>query len=127
MFHYTVETKKSVEDAVESLEQQLSLEQFGVLWKFNVKDKLTEKGLDFHQEFRILEVCNPKEAESILSENTLAGYFLPCKMVVYDEQGTTKIGMPKPTALVSLLGDAAVQSLASDIEERLIHCISKSV
>ncbi|WP_404407387.1 DUF302 domain-containing protein [Jeotgalibacillus malaysiensis] len=127
MFHYTVETKQSVEEAMTTLENNLKEEQFGVLWQFDIKNKLQEKGLDFDQTFHVLEVCNPKEAKNVLEQNLLAGYFLPCKMVVYDENGTTKIGMPKPTSLIQMVEDEEIKTLAADIEERLIGCMDKSV
>jgi len=127
MYHYTVETNKSIDDAIHSLEENLSAEKFGVLWSFNVKDKLQEKGLDFEQDFRILEVCNPHEAEKVLSLNQMVGYFLPCKIVVYDDHGTTKIGMPKPSALINIVEDDRLNDLALDIENRLIACIDKSI
>lgn len=127
MFHYTVSTNKGLEEAVESLQASLKEEQFGVLWNFDLKGKLNEKGLEFEQDFRILEVCNPKEAQRVLNENTLAGYFLPCKMVVYVEEGTTKIGMPKPSSLTAMVEDENIQAMASDIEARLIACMDKSV
>ncbi|MFC7319621.1 DUF302 domain-containing protein [Halobacillus campisalis] len=127
MFDYTVSTNKNVTEAVESLEASLKEQQFGVLWTFDIKDKLQEKGLDFEKEYKVLEVCNPKEAQKVLSENQMAGYFLPCKMVVYDDEGTTKIGMPRPTALISMVNDDTIESLAADIEERLISCMDKSV
>lgn len=44
MFHYTVETDKSVDDAIAALEQALAEEKFGVLWRFSIQDKLNEKG-----------------------------------------------------------------------------------
>jgi uncharacterized protein (DUF302 family) len=75
----------------------------------------------------VLEVCNPQEAQKVLTENELAGYFLPCKIVVYESKGQTKIGMPKPTALINILNNDSMQQFAKDIEERLIHCIDKSV
>ncbi|TFE02095.1 DUF302 domain-containing protein [Jeotgalibacillus salarius] len=127
MFHYTVETKQSVEEAMTTLENNLKEEQFGVLWQFDIKNKLQEKGLDFDQTFHVLEVCNPKEAKNVLEKNLLAGYFLPCKMVVYEENGTTKIGMPKPTSLIQMVEDEDIKTLAADIEERLIVCMDKSV
>ncbi|KHE71093.1 DUF302 domain-containing protein [Halobacillus sp. BBL2006] len=127
MFDYTVETKKGMDEAVESLEANLMEEKFGVLWNFDLKNKLQEKGLEFEKDFKILEVCNPKEAQRVLNENTLAGYFLPCKMVVYTEDGTTKIGMPKPTSLIQMVEDEKIQAIARDIEERLIGCIDRTV
>ncbi|MBP1950915.1 DUF302 domain-containing protein [Virgibacillus litoralis] len=127
MFHYTVETTKSLEEAIQSLEQSLKEEKFGVLWQFDVKDTLQKKGFEFNQPFQVLEVCNPKEAQRVLSQNQLVGYFLPCKIVVYEDAGMTKIGMPKPTALIQMVEDESLNEIARDIENRMISCIDKSI
>lgn len=127
MFNYTVETEKSVNQAVQSLEEALKEEKFGVLWNFDLTAKLQEKGEDFNTPYTILEVCNPKEANKVLSSNLMIGYFLPCKIVVYEEGGSTKIGMPKPTSLISMAEGHDVQAIAEDIEKRLISAIDKSI
>lgn len=57
----------------------------------------------------------------------MAGYFLPCKIVVYEHEGKTKIGMPKPTALISLLNDEKMKLFAKDIEDRLINVLNNSI
>lgn len=126
-FDYTVETKNNIQTAISSLEETLREEKFGVLWEFDIKGKLQEKGLEFNQDYKVLEVCNPHEAQRILSKNKMVGYFLPCKIVVYSDQGKTKIGMPRPTALVSMVNDDKIKELAEDIEQRLIGCIDKSI
>ncbi|MFD1606441.1 DUF302 domain-containing protein [Oceanobacillus luteolus] len=128
MFDYTAVTDKNMEKAIKSLEESLKEEKFGILWSFDLKKKFQEKGLEFHKEFKVLEVCNPHEAQRVLNENEMAGYFLPCKIVVYDDNhGKTKIGMPKPTALISLLNDEKMKQFAQDIEDRLISCINSSI
>ncbi|MCY9667550.1 DUF302 domain-containing protein [Paenibacillus alginolyticus] len=126
MFHYTMETAKSPEQAIAALQENLKEEKFGVLWQLDMKEKLNEKGVDFDQTYHILEVCNPVEAKRVLSENSLVGYFLPCKIAVYDEGGTTKIGLPKPTALIGFVENEALMGIAEDIEKRLIAVIDKS-
>ncbi|MCY9657157.1 DUF302 domain-containing protein [Paenibacillus chondroitinus] len=127
MFHYTVETNQSIEEAIASLENNLKEEKFGVLWHLNMQEKLKEKGIDFDQKYHILEVCNPVEAKRVLSENAIVGYFLPCKITVYEDQGTTKIGLPKPTALIGMVDSGALQGIAEDVEKRLVSCVDKTV
>ena len=126
-FHFVLESSKTVDQAIKSLETNLKDEGFGVLWTFNIKDKLEEKGFGLDEEFLVLEVCNPKEAERVLKENKLVGYFLPCKIVVYKENGVTKVGMPRPTALISMIENAELKEMAADIEKRLIVCLEKSI
>ena len=96
------------------------------MWKFNIQEKLKEKGVDLEKEFFVLEVCNPHEAKRVLTENSLVGYFLPCKVVVYKEDGKTKIGLPRPSSLIKMISDEKLVALAQDIENRLIGCIDKA-
>ncbi|WP_164219198.1 DUF302 domain-containing protein [Virgibacillus sp. YIM 98842] len=127
MFHYTVETDQTMEEAIQSLEKSLKEDKFGVLWQFDLKETLNNKGFEFEQPYRVLEVCNPLEAQRILTKNQMVGYFLPCKIVVYEADGKVKIGMPKPTALIELAEDDALMDIARDVENKLIHAIDKSI
>ncbi len=76
--------------------------------------------------YRILEVCNPVEAAKVLGHNVLVGYFLPCKITVYEDAGETKIGLPKPTAMIGLLNDPELKLIAEKIEKVLIDVLEKS-
>lgn len=126
-FHYTVETDKSIDETVKALETTLKEEKFGVLWDFDLTAKLQEKGMDFDSPYRVLEVCNPKEADRVLKEDKVIGYFLPCKIVVYEDAGNTKIGLPKPTTLIELANNEKLTEIATDIENRLIRCIDQAI
>lgn len=127
MFHYTVESALDIEGSIAALEASLKEEQFGILWRFNIQDKLKEKGFAFERDFVVLEVCNPAEANRVLNQNAMAGYFMPCKIVVYEQDGKTRIGMPKPAAFMDLLEDDELKPIAADVEERLIRCIDRAV
>lgn len=76
MFNYTVETSKSRDEAVHTLEENLKEEKFGVLWNFDLTAKLQEKGTDFGTPFTVLEVCNPQGSEPN-SIRRSAGRLLP--------------------------------------------------
>ena len=116
---YKVQTNKSFEKSIEDLKKSLSNHHFGVLWELNFKDKLKEKGLDFDRNFKILEVCNPIQAKKVLEENIEVGFFLPCKMVVYEDGGSVIIGMPKPTGLIGLINDKNLVGIALEVENEL--------
>ncbi len=126
MFHYTVTVDKPVDEAVVSLTESLQKRRFGVLWQLDVPAKLQEKGVDFQVPYRILEVCNPQEASRVLSANLHVGYFLPCKIVVYEEDGKTKIGLPRPTVLLEILGDDRLQETARRLETVLQEAIDEA-
>lgn len=125
-FDYTVESKKKPDELIKALEAELKEEGFGVLWSFNVKEKLQEKGLEYNDNFHILEVCNPHDAKEILSLSKLAGYFLPCKVVVYEDNGKTFAGMPQPSTLMDFIDDEKVNDMANNVEKRMISCFEKA-
>ncbi|BCB05673.1 DUF302 domain-containing protein [Bacillus sp. KH172YL63] len=125
MFHYTKEVSMSVKEAVEKVEAALKEESFGVLWHLDLAQKLDDKGLDFNEEVVVLEVCNPHEAKKVLEESMLVSYFLPCKVTVYTESGTTKIGMAKPSKLIEMVDSDELKATALDIENRLIGCLER--
>jgi uncharacterized protein (DUF302 family) len=121
--NYKVVTEKSFENAIESLKESLSKHNFGVLWELNFKDKLKEKGLDFDRNFKILEVCNPKQAQEVLLKNIEVGYFLPCKMVVYEDKDSVIMGMVKPTAFIGMMDDVELSTIAIEVENNLKSAI----
>lgn len=121
-FEYTVETDKTVDDAVEALEVALKERKFGVLWKLDMTQTLQSKGIEgFDTQYRILEVCSPQTAYEVLSLNLKTGYFLPCKMVVYERAGKTQIGVTRPTTLIGLIDDNQLNSYAETVEKTLIE------
>lgn len=127
---YKLKTDKVFEEALESLKANLLDVEFGILWQLNFKDKLQEKGLTFDDNFMILEVCNPIKAQSVLLEQMDMGFFLPCKVAVYEAQGATYIGMPNPTALVAstaMVGNKTLQAMAGEVELLLKQAIDRSV
>lgn len=126
MFHYTVSSKKTMEAIVEALESNLKEAHFGILWQFDIEKTLENKGFEYQNPYLVLEVCNPKEAYSMLEQNQMVGYFLPCKLVIYQDGETMKIGMPKPTELIQLVEDPSLKQQAKDIEDRLISVINQS-
>lgn len=123
---YKVATEKSYEEALEAIKKSLGAHSFGVLWEIDFQKTLESKGLEFDRKFSVLEVCNPKQAKEVLEQNLEAGYFLPCKMVVYEDAGTVYIGMPRPTGLISMV-DESLLSVAEEVENTLKAAIEEAV
>ena len=119
VFHYSVVTDKTIDAAIQSLEETLKANKFGILWQMNIPEKLQEKGVEFDMPFRVLEVCNPHEAKRVLTQNPMVGYFLPCKIVVYELAGKTHIGMPRPSVLMNIIDDPTLATLAQNVEASL--------
>ena len=124
---YVVETSKSVEQASTDLEAAVKKHNFGVLHVHNLRETLKNKGFDLPNECRILEICNPQQAISVLTEDMGMNMALPCRISVYEEGGKTKIGMIKPTTLLASLSQSEVlMGIAEEVERKTIQMIEEA-
>ena len=124
-FDYTVEISRDVDSVVNDLRNALKEKGFGVMGVLDFKAILKEKGFEFRDEYRLLEVCNPKAAKSALETDPKVGLLLPCTIAVYKEKDKTKISLLKPTKLLEILPHDKLQSLGEDIEPMLKEAIDK--
>ena len=124
---YIVETTKDVETAARDLEAAVKRNKFGVLHVHDLQKTLKEKGVDFPNACRILDVCNPQRAMQVLSVNMGVNMALPCRISVYREGGKTKMGMIKPTALLALFPEATdLTSVADEVERETMRMIDEA-
>lgn len=119
-------SSKSVEDTLKSLEESIAKNGFGVLHIHNLKEKLNAKGVEYSEESMVLDICNPKIAKEILTIDPALSSILPCKISLYEQSGTTKIAMLKPTFLLPTLNEK-LKDIASGVEEKLILAIKDSI
>jgi uncharacterized protein (DUF302 family) len=101
--YYIVETEKNVDQACEALQAAVVANKFGVLHVHNLKEKMNSKGVEFAEECRVFEVCNPFKAAEVLQVDLALNMALPCRISVYSEKGVTKIGMIRPACMLALL------------------------
>ena len=125
---YIIETSKSVEQAAADLQAAVVRHKFGVLHIHNLQETLKKKGVEFPNACQILEICNPQSAKDVLMVDMELNMALPCRVSVYSEQGQTKIGMIRPTAMLKALSDSPnLEAIAKEVEVALIAMIDESV
>ena len=124
---YIVETNKDVETAARDLEEAVKRNKFGVLHVHNLQQTLKEKGIDFPNRVRILEVCNPQRASRVLTAHMPVNLALPCRISVFEEGGKVKIGMIKPTFLLSIFPNGKeLKAEAEGVEQDTIRMIEEA-
>ena len=115
--YYVAESNKPFEQAATDLEQAVTRHGFGVLHVHDLGSTLRGKGVEFDQQCKIFEVCNPQQASRVLSTDMRLNMALPCRMSVYTEQGRTMIGMISPSAiLASLSTNPVLSQVAEEVE-----------
>jgi len=125
--YYVVNTDKTFEQVCSDLESEVKNLQFGVLHVHDLGKTLRSKGVDFKENCRVFEVCNPKEAAKVLSIDMQLNMALPCRISVYTEHGVTKIGLIKPTPMLATLSDnAELAGIAQGVEKKMIQMIDST-
>ena len=125
--YYIVETQKSFSHAVTDLEAAVAHHGFGVLHIHDLGATLRSKGIAFEEECKIFEVCNPGQAAKVLATDMRLNMALPCRISVFTEKGTTKIGMIKPAQMLSSLSqDVELEQVAKEVEAKSIQMVDEA-
>lgn len=124
-FSYTVKTLKTINQAVDDVTTSLKDVGFGILGTLDFKEILQKKGLDFKDEYRLLEVCNPRAAKQVLESNPEVGLLLPCTIAVYRKNNENFISLAKPTSLLANIRDDKLEKFGEEIEQKLVQAIEK--
>jgi uncharacterized protein (DUF302 family) len=122
--YYIVESPKPFEQAAADLEAAVGEHGFGVLHVHDLGATLRAKGIDFAEQCRVFEVCNPGQAAKVLSADMKLNMALPCRISVYTEQGATRIGLIRPAAMLSALStDPALADVAAEVEQQTMRMV----
>ncbi len=124
-YSYSRKVEASFEEALQRAKAELAEEGFGVLMEIDVRETLKAKlGVDFPK-YVILGACNPSNAHRSLQLEREIGLLLPCNLIVYEHEGKTHVAMLKPTAALGIVGNAALDGLAREVEERLKRALDQ--
>lgn len=125
-FSYSVITKKTVNQVVEDVIENLREVGFGVIGIIDFKDLFEKKGIEFTKEYRLLEVCNPQTAKTVLEKDPTIGLLLPCTIAIYQKEDKNYISLAKPTVLLSHFLDHHLQELGIDVEKKIVKALENS-
>lgn len=69
----------------------------------------------------------PWTSKGSTGKNIEVGYFLPCKVVVYEKEDEVYIGLIRPTVLIGLLEEEGLKTIAEEVEKTLKEAIQAAV
>ena len=124
-FDYTVTTVRSFEDAVAMVEQETKKAGFRVLYVHDVTKTLAEKKFQM-ETFKIIEICNAKNAYNALQADIKIGLFLPCKINVYQKDGETYISGMRPIVLPQFFPKTDLGNLPAEVDKIIRDIIDRS-
>ena len=125
--YYLVETGKSFDQASEDLQRAVKRLGFGVLHVHDLAATLRSKGIAFEEQCKVFEVCNPQQAAKVLSADMRLNMALPCRISVFTDKGSTKIGLIKPVQMLSALSqNPTLVQVAREVEEKTIQMVNEA-
>jgi RNA polymerase-binding protein DksA len=125
--YYIVPTAKNVADASTDLEAAVRKHAFGILHVYDLKETLTKKGYPLEPQCRIFDVCNPQHAAQVLQRDIRVNMALPCRISVFEDNGTTKIGALLPVEILrSLSHDRDLAAVAETVQATIKTIIEEA-
>ena len=116
----------SVEETVQKVTEVLKTEGFGVLTRIDLHSKIKEKLGHEIAPAVVLGACNPQLAYEAYLRNTDVASLIPCNAVVREiEPGKISVELMKPSAMMEILGDKELVTLAQDADTRLRRALEK--
>ncbi len=126
--YYVVGTTKSFQQASEDLDAAVKRNGFGVLHVHDLGETLRSKGIPFSEQCRIFEVCNPQQAARVLAADMRLNMALPCRISVFTENGSTRLGLVRPVQMLAALSDDPdLRAVAAEVESKTVQMIDEAV
>ena len=114
-----------IETATEIIKTELQKEGLGIVTQFDVHKEIKEKmDLDFRP-YRILGACNPPFALKSINAEDKIGTFLPCNVMLQEENGKTEIAIINPVAMMQSVENEEMKAIAKEIAIKLNSAFSK--
>jgi len=111
--------------AIERVTEELAKEGFGILTVIDVQATLKMKLDKDIRPYRILGACNPVLADQAIEVVPEIGLLLPCNVLVReDEDGQVHVSFMDPGAVLGMVEDPRVDSLAGMVRQKLENVLA---
>ncbi len=125
-YYYRKKSAAGFDKTVGRLKQELVKEGFGVLTEIDVEATLRKKlGVESGR-YLILGACNPPLAYQALQSEKNIGVYLPCNVIVYEDEGATWVSAVRPTVSMSNVGNEGLATIAQTVEDKLKSVVDRT-
>lgn len=123
-FVFSTQLNQPIDEAIQTLTDTLANHNLGIVSDVNVAGIIKNKLDEEVPAYRILSACNPKVVKLITKEMPQAGIFLPCEIVVREDNGKTTFDFMNPVTVLGLLENEIIDKLAIEVTQQLKDTIS---
>ncbi|MBI4150679.1 DUF302 domain-containing protein [Candidatus Woesearchaeota archaeon] len=105
--------------AVQKTRDALAAQGFGILHEIDVRKTLKQKLNVDHPNYVILGACKPDLAHDALRKDKLMGLFMPCNVVVYEDDGKVFVAAHEIAKVAGLLENDELRGVLAGVEALL--------
>lgn len=91
MFTYKISSKLPIEQIAEKVPAACEQNKFALLHTYVYHEIVESKGFPIKRKVYIYEICRAKTAATMLTDFPHFSIFMPCKLAIYEENGSTVI------------------------------------
>jgi len=91
MFTYKIISNQPIEQISEKVPTACEQNKFALLHTYVYHEIVESKGFPIKRKVYIYEICQAKTAAAMLTDYPHFSIFMPCKLAVYEENGSTVI------------------------------------
>lgn len=107
------------------VEEELKKQGFGVLTEIDLQTIMKKKLDKEYLPHIILGACNPEYADKVLSIEPTISTMLPCNVTLRElSNGDIEIAMIAPSVAMGAVGNAALETAANEVQEKLITVLN---
>ncbi|MFC1765222.1 DUF302 domain-containing protein [Planctomycetota bacterium] len=122
-----IASEKSPADVLARIKETAPKHKFGILNIHDLRQTLDTKGFPIKNACFVLDICSPKFAQQVLSEDIGMAVALPCRITIYEEAGVTKISTIKPSAVLAGLNPSpTLHTIAEEVEKAMIAIMEEA-
>ncbi|KAA3641778.1 MAG: DUF302 domain-containing protein [Armatimonadetes bacterium] len=124
MYGYERTSTLSFDEAETAIRKTLADHGFGILTEIDVAATLKAKLGVERDAYKILGACNPALANQAIGFDDEMGLLLPCNVVVATVDGSTRVSVVDPHAMLGVAGDSAeLAKVASEARDKLVAAL----
>jgi uncharacterized protein (DUF302 family) len=91
MFTYKIISNQSIVQIAEKVPTACEQNKFALLHTYVYHEIVESKGFPINRKVYIYEICQAKTAAAMLTDFPHFSIFMPCKLAIYEENGSTVI------------------------------------
>lgn len=128
MIEVTASRYDSVDRTVEELRDAVEREGWVVAGVKDMRKSLANQGVDFPRQVKLVEICKPEYAESVLTTDRKVATLMPCALAVYEgDDGRVRVSRMNTGLMGRMFGGNIARVMGDGVapdEQRILESIA---